>query len=623
MGEPECVEPRGVPQVGGGRERGLPEEEPEEHGESEVYDAEVRQVDVLNRLAGPASGGPGAGSDQAPPRTSHRDTDVLVTGHALAGVASLGEALTLIAQLADATFPLSGQAVFRSDREMLHCVGRFGLSEHAADTFRLPLRADHPAAQVARTGRPVVLTSSQEYRDRFPAAPAYADRERYEAWAFLPLTTYGQLTGVWMAAFDAAVEMTGGIGTFLVTLARLLGRCIEQTYDGEADHALSQSLRSSMGRIGPGPEGLTVTARYVPTGGGLMVGGDWFDSITLPNGRLGLVIGDVQGHDVPAAGLMSQLRTAIHAYAAEGHGPDAVLVRASHFLASLGEGRFATCIYLEADPETGTLRIARAGHPHPVLRLPDGTCLLKHVRGGLPLGLDLGEDDYPVSVVTLRENEILMLCTDGLIESGGHDMYSGWLRVRGALTPGGPDDIGGMADRLLNAVVAPQATQPGDRPVTSFTEDDIALLLLRRDPRDDHADGPGRNLRFTLEQDQAQGIADARIEFQGLLHDWARPEQVDTALLLVSELLGNVLIHTEQAAVLRADISGAEGHRRLRVEVSDRSDEVPARRAPGELSSSGRGLVLLDLLAHRWNLRPEPEGKTVWFELDEDGPEEP
>lgn len=59
------------------------------------------------------------------------------------------------------------------------------------------------------------------------------------------------------------------------------------------------------------------------------------------------------------------------------------------------------------------------------------------------------------------------------------------------------------------------------------------------------------------------------------------------------------------------------------MEVTDRSDEVPHRRAPGELSSSGRGLVLLDLLAHRWNIRPEPEGKTVWFEIDEEGPEEP
>ncbi|MFJ8825172.1 SpoIIE family protein phosphatase [Streptomyces sp. NPDC102467] len=594
--------------MGGGRE----------HGSSEEYAAEVRQVEALNRLEGPTEGGAG----DASARVRHRGADLLVTGHALARADSLGEALALIAQLADTTLPLCGQAVFRADRELLHCVGQFGFRSCEDNAFRVPLGSDYPGAQVAQTGHPVFLESPQEFHARFPATRQLADREGHQAWAFLPLMTYGQLTGVWMAAFDTPVDMTDSVRALLMTIARLLGQSIEQTYTGEADRALSRSLRSSMGRTGPGVDGLTTTARYLPTGGGLMVGGDWFDCLALPNGRLGLVIGDVQGHDMQAAGLMSQLRTAIHAYAAEGHGPDAVLVRASHFLAALDEDRFATCIYLEADPASGILRIARAGHPHPVLRLPDGTCVLKHLRGGLPLGLDLAEDNYPVNVLTLRENEILMLCTDGLIESGGHDMYSGWLRVRNALSPGGPEDLDGLADRLLSAVVAPQAPPTRDRPA-SVTEDDIALLLLRRDPSATHADLPGRHLHLTLEQDQAQALRDARTEFQGLLHDWARPEQIDTAVLLASELLGNVLVHTEHAAVLRAGISGTPGRRRLRVEVTDRSDDVPHRRAPGELSSSGRGLVLLDLLAHQWNVRPEPEGKTVWFELDEDGPEEP
>ncbi|MER5949933.1 SpoIIE family protein phosphatase [Streptomyces sp. NPDC001904] len=593
-----------------------------EDGSAGVDDAELRQLQALNRMPGPSGEVPTGTA----PRPRNRDAELLVTGHALAQVTSLGEALDLVAQLAGPHLPLGAQAVFRADREVLHCVGNVGLHDED-DThrmLRLPLDSVHPATQVARTGRPVFLASPEEFQERFPVGWQLSDRDSHRTWAFLPLSTYGQLTGVWMAAFDAPTPLTDERGTFLLTVARLLGQSIEQTYDGQADRALSQSLRSSMSRIGPGVDGLTLAARYVPTGGGLMVGGDWFDSITLPSGRLGLVIGDVQGHDVHAAGLMSQLRTAIHAYAAEGHGPDAVLVRASHFLNSLGEGRFATCIYLEADPATGTLRIARAGHPHPVLRLPDGTSLLKHVRGGLPLGLDLGEDNYPVSVVTLRADEILMLCTDGLIESGGHDMYSGWLRVRDALAPGTPDDLDAIADRLMNAVVDAPATASGERPAgSSFTEDDIALLLLRRDPSGARAVRSGRHLRFTLEQDEAQGLADARIEFQGLLHDWTRPEQVDTVLLLVSELLGNVLVHTEQAATLRADISGARGARRLRVEVTDRSDDVPHRRAPGELSSSGRGLLLLDLLAQRWNIRPEPEGKTVWFEVDEDGPDEP
>ncbi|MFG3146515.1 SpoIIE family protein phosphatase [Streptomyces sp. NPDC048243] len=577
---------------------------------SEEYD-EVRQVEALNRMAGPVGDGSGDPSD----RLRGREADLLV-GHALARAETLRETLALVPRLADASLPLRSQLVLRSDRERLHCVAQLGFTDCGVDDFRVTLGSDHPAAQAVRTGRPVFLSSSDEYRTRFPAGPS-CELKGHEAWAYLPLTTYGQVTGVWVAGFSAALEMTEGVRALLATVARLLGQSIERTYTDEADLALSQSLRSSMSRIGPGVDGLTVAARYVPTGGGLMVGGDWFDSLSLPNGRLGLVIGDVQGHDVHAAGLMSQLRTAIHAYAAEGHGPDAVLVRASQFLAALDEDRFATCIYMEAEPATGTLRIARAGHPHPVLRLPDGTCLLKHLSGGLPLGLNLGEDDYPVNVLTLNEGEVLMLCTDGLIETGGHDMYSGWLRVRNALSPGSSEDLDGMADRLLNAVVAPQ--EPGDHPQhASLTEDDIALLLLRRDAGEPGVAPPERRLFLTLEQDQARGLSEARMELQGLLHDWSSPDQVDTAVLLTSELLGNVLVHTEQAAVLRAEISGSPDHRRLRVEVTDRSDDVPHRRAPGELSSSGRGLVLLDLLAHQWNVRPEPEGKTVWFELDED-----
>lgn len=81
-----------------------------------------------------------------------------------------------------------------------------------------------------------------------------------------------------------------------------------------------------------------MAARYIPTGGGLQVGGDWYDMIPLPNGRVALIIGDVQGHDVRAAGLMGQLRIALRAYASEGHRPDAVLARASRFLAGLTEG---------------------------------------------------------------------------------------------------------------------------------------------------------------------------------------------------------------------------------------------------------------------------------------------
>ena len=119
-----------------------------------------------------------------------------------------------------------------------------------------------------------------------------------------------------------------------------------------------------------------------------MVGGDWYDVIDLPSGRLALVIGDVQGHDLHAAGLMAQLRTAVHAYAAEGHGPDAVLSRAVALPGRAGRGPLRHLHLHRGRPgHRAPCTIARAGHPHPVLRMPDGTCMVKHIRGGLPLGL--------------------------------------------------------------------------------------------------------------------------------------------------------------------------------------------------------------------------------------------
>ncbi|BBA95785.1 putative magnesium or manganese-dependent protein phosphatase [Actinacidiphila reveromycinica] len=562
-------------------------------------------------------------------RTSprHRDALLVDTGHTVADAQSLDEALKALTALRAPSFPLDGQAVFGIDGTFLTKLATLGFRAAGPERiFRMPLATGYPATEVVRTGRPVFLATADEYRRRFPVTYPLTAHKGRMSWAFLPLTASGRLSGVWLAAFRSPVAFTEDERTLLTVTARLLAQALERTRVGEAEIALSRGLRSSMGRAGPAIRGLSVATRYVPTGGGLMVGGDWFDSIELPSGRLALVIGDVQGHDVHAASLMTQLRTAVHAYAAEGHGPDAVLARASRFLTALDEDRFATCVYIEADPGTGLLQVARAGHPHPVLRLPDGTCMLKHVPGGLPLGLMPGGEDYPVTLMQLHEQEVLMLCTDGLIETGGYDMYSGWVRVRDAMSPGPGEDLEGMADRLIEAVSGPPHPGGRARPepdlrhtdVRARNEDDIALLLVRRDSGAPLPDLRERRLVLAIEQGRGQDLSEARAELESLLHDWARPDQVDTAVLLASELVGNVLMHTDQSAALVAVVSGEPGRRTLTVEVTDRGDELPHQRAPGELASSGRGLVLLDLLADEWSVQPEAEGKTVWFSLSED-----
>jgi anti-sigma regulatory factor (Ser/Thr protein kinase) len=622
--------------------------------------AELRQIDALNRIAprppsgqgGSGQGGEGPGGERSPRR---RDAQLLQAGHALAWSESLSDALHTVARLHAPTFDLDGLVVFGVTDKFLNVLGQYNYRRHSSErAFRMPVTTRFPATEVIRTGRPVYLSSSRDYRERFAATWPLIARHGRQSWAFLPLTASGRITGVCLMAFSRPMAFTADERELLELTARLLAEALERTRTSSAELALSRGLRRSMGSAEPAEPGITVATRYVPTGGGLVVGGDWYDIINLPGGRLALVIGDVEGHDVHAAGLMARLRTAVHAYAAEGHGPDAVLARTSRFLSELDEDRFATCLYIEAEPDTGMLHIARAGHPHPVLRLADGTCMIKHVGGGLPLGLMPEEHDYPVSDLLLQPGEILMLCTDGLIETGGHDMFTGWVRVRDAMSPGPVEDLEGMADRLIEAVHRPlgryeqggseppapaavpdelygpaaaarngQAGEGGDgaavRPAPR-NEDDIALMLLRRDSPVRAEVLPERRLLLTIGQDEAHGLSEARAELVALLHDWAQPDQVDTAMLLASELLGNVLVHTDQTAALSATVSGEPGRRRLRVEVTDRGDELPHQRAPGELASSGRGLLLLDILSGEWSVRPESEGKTVWFCLDEDQP---
>ncbi|WP_225446958.1 SpoIIE family protein phosphatase [Streptacidiphilus sp. PB12-B1b] len=624
----------GRPAPGGGRNGTRPLGPMIRDGGGDLAD-ELRQIDGLNRAPGslsapaavpapqqPAAPGPVVRPERADAPVGDlrrsREAFLLDAGRALAEASTTSEVLRVVASLSMPGFSPDGLAVFGVEGAMLTVVGQHGHREGDEAPFRMSLDTDYPAAEVVRTGRPVYLATPEEYRARYPTTWPLAAGFGRNSWAFLPLVTAGRTIGTWLAAFREPVRFTPDERSVLSTVARMLAHALERAHTNESERALSLGLRRSMGQSTPAIEGMTVASRYVPTGGGLMVGGDWYDVIDLPEGRLALVIGDVQGHDVHAANLMAQLRTAVHAYAAEGHHPDAVLARTSRFLAALDDDRFATCVYIEADPVRGTLAIARAGHPHPVLRMPDGTCLIRHVAGGLPLGLMPEEEDYPVTTMELQVGEVMLLCTDGLIETGGHDMYSGWVRVRDTMSPGPADDLEGMADALIRAVHGP-ASHLGPGHLADRREDDIALLLLRRDPVGLGPEPPARQLVLTVGQDQPERIAAVRAELRAVLHDWAVEDHVDAALLLASELLANVLVHTDREATLVAGVYGQPGGRRLRLEVADQSDELPHRRTPGEMASSGRGLILLELLADRWGMQPRGQGKSIWFELDEAG----
>ncbi|WP_314175902.1 ATP-binding SpoIIE family protein phosphatase [Streptomyces winkii] len=631
-------------------------------------------------------------------RQQSREAFLLHTGRALAEARTTAEVLRVGGSLVIPGLKPRALAVFSLERGRLSLVGPIAqrpLPQHLLPFMDMSVEADHPAAAVVRTGRPVYLPSPEDYRRRFPAAWPQAEPVGNRGWAFLPLTVSKRTLGAWMVAFPEPVEFTPERRSLLTNAARMLAQAISRTSMHEMELQLSSGLQRTLRPTRkPGIEGMKLAARYLPSGGGMEVGGDWYDVIPLPSGRTALVIGDVQGHDVRAAGIMAQLRIALRAYAAEGHRPDAVLARASRYLAGIGrpevmtgapdedsgeargeakgeasaetggearrearrreasevsaegaressvegapygdastgfadDDRFATCLYMEADPVTGTLDIARAGHPDPAIWLADGTMLIRPTAGGLPLGIEPGTE-YPMTRLVLEPGETLLACTDGLIEAGGHTMETGWQRIRAVfreLADGGtgtPGDLEEFADALVGSGQQPLSGAAAG-PLADRREDDIALLLLTPDPafaaeRAIAAAGVSRRTTFTVAQAEPDRIGEARHQLQGMLFDWESEDQIDGAVLMLSEMLTNVLVHTEGDAVVVAECSGNRGSRLLRVEVADTSDALPLRRTPGELASSGRGLMMMEMLAGAWGVDPRGEGKSIWFEMRE------
>ncbi|MER7186773.1 ATP-binding SpoIIE family protein phosphatase, partial [Streptomyces hyaluromycini] len=348
-------------------------------------------------------------------------------------------------------------------------------------------------------------------------------------------------------------------------------------------------------------------ARYLPAGRGEQVGGDWFDVIPLSADRVALVVGDVMGHGIAEAATMGRLRTAVRTLADLDMAPDELLGHLNDLVSELGEDFYATCLYAVYDPVGRTCCYSLAGHPPPVFVHPDGTVQSPVVSPDPPLGA--ATPPFAVHELPLPDGSLVVLCTDGLIESRARDAEQGLaelVRVLGgaAVRPArftGADqeeDVRGVAE-LCDTVVAELL------PDRERTTDDAALLIAHT-----RALPAGDIASFGL-PDDPRAAGQAREIVRDQLSRWGLDDLSMTTELLVSELVGNVIRHGKGPMRLRLLRS-----RNLTCEVYDGSLSTPRIRHATYTDEGGRGLQLVAALSRRWGARYLSDAKCIWTEQD-------
>lgn len=337
--------------------------------------------------------------------------------------------------------------------------------------------------------------------------------------------------------------------------------------------------------------GCDIATRYLPGARLGRVGGDWFDSVKLPGSRTALVVGDVMGHGLNSAAMMGQLRTAVQTMATMEMPPAQLLRNLDDLAQRLGENYLATCLYAVYDPIRSEVQIANAGHIPPVIvRAADGRSELLDLPTGAPIGV--GGVPFETATVQVAPGDRLVLCTDGLVEVRGQDIGAGLA----ALCESAAHPAASM-DHACDTIIRALNTHGGRK-------DDVALLMARLNGIPD-----GDVAEWQLALDPRE-VARARRLVRGKLYDWNLPGAVESAELMVSELVTNAVRHARIRHVgLRLVRNDA-----LLCEVTD-DEPAPASLLGAKPDDEfGRGLRVVSRLARGWGSSSTALGKTVWFE---------
>ena len=388
---------------------------------------------------------------------------------ALGGTLGVDDVILVFEQQLAALFEADGVAMHVLADGRLRLIAAVGYTAAGLAQLRtLNLESQSPMADSVRADTTQVFSTPDELIAKYPHLIETVRSTNTGALLTVPLGYEDGCLGVVCVRYDNPRSFSKGRLAFIERTCAQLTQALYRAHRYDDELSLAARLRDDvLARPLYLTPGLELATEYRAAGVGLAVGGDWFDVIPLTRGRVGLLVGDVEGHDAHAVGGMSTVRTAVRAYAYEGYGPAAILGRVNRLVTELDPDLLATCCYAELNQATGYARIARAGHPAPVLRIAGAPSAMVDLPAGLPLGVDPGEA-YRAVLTPVPPGSLLALYSDGLVES------------RTMSIDQGTDQLIETMDRYPDLAVAALAEEIiAQRLNHAALGDDVTLLLAQ------------------------------------------------------------------------------------------------------------------------------------------------
>ncbi|MFI5914459.1 SpoIIE family protein phosphatase [Dactylosporangium sp. NPDC051541] len=390
-------------------------------------------------------------------------------------------------------------------------------------------------------------------------------------------------------AIRLALDPARGFGTEDQTLLLLvcgsIAQALHRAYAFDREREVAVALQRSI--LGPAtlPAGFAV--RYQPATRPLEVGGDWYDAVDLPDGRIGIMVGDCVGRGLAAATIMGQLRSAARALLLQATGPAQVLSALDRFAALLPGASCTTAFCAILDPEDGGLVYASAGHPPAILALPDGERNLLNGGRGLPIGVPRG-GERAESATVVPARGVLLVYTDGLVERRRRPITVGIDNAAEAVQSHQTLPVEQLADRIMEQMVGADGAS-----------DDVAVLLYRHPAPLD--------LSFDARSSE---LAPTRAALRGWLHRAGVGAQLTQQVLVAAgEACANAIEHGHRNGAGWVRLLARAMGQDLHLTVVDNGEWRPARDEPDP--NRGHGLKLMRALMQNVDLRTGATGTTV------------